>query len=30
MQILVSEEIYRMHGVPLGATVYYEEFLEKI
>jgi PAS domain S-box-containing protein len=30
MQILVSEEMYRLHGVPLGATVYYEEFLEKM
>ncbi len=30
MQIFVSEEMYRLHGVPLGATVYYEEFLEKM
>ena len=30
MQILVSEEMYRLHGVSLGATVYYEEFLEKM
>ena len=30
MQILVSEEMYRLHGVPLGATIYYEEFLEKM
>ena len=30
MQILVSEEMYRLHGVPIGATVYYEEFLEKM
>ena len=30
MQIFVSEEMYRLHGVPLGTTVYYEEFLEKM
>ena len=30
MQIFVSEELYRLHGVPLGATVYYKEFLEKM
>ena len=30
MQIFVSEEMYRLHGVPLGATVYYDEFLEKM
>ncbi|MDG2195377.1 MAG: ATP-binding protein [SAR324 cluster bacterium] len=30
MQILVSEEMYHLHGVPIGATVYYEEFLEKM
>ena len=30
MQIFVSEEMYRLHGVPLDTTVYYEEFLEKM
>ena len=30
MQILVSDEMCRLHGVPLGTTVYYEEFLEKM
>ena len=30
VQIFVSEEMYRLHGVPLGTTVYYEEFLEKM
>ena len=30
VQILVSDEMYRLHGVPLGATIYYEEFLEKM
>ena len=30
MQILVSDEMYQLHGVPLGTTVYYEEFLEKM
>jgi len=30
MQIFVSEEMYRLHGVPLDTTVYYEEFFEKM
>ena len=30
MQILVSDEMYRLHRVPLDITVYYEEFLEKM
>ena len=30
MQILVSDEMYRLHRVPLDTTVYYEEFLEKM
>lgn len=30
MQIFVSEEMYRLHGVPLDTTVYYEEFLKKM
>ena len=29
MQILVSEEMYRLHGVPLGATVYMKSSLKK-
>ena len=30
MQIFVSEEMYRLHGVPRDTTVYYEEFLKKM